>query len=93
MKTGPAAVMGSLYDEDRAEHESKLAIYRLIYALTLVYCQEVCKVTERMRWQILTVEMTFLRRVAALSLRAKVSSSIIQKRLRFDQLLTLRGGS
>lgn len=36
MKTGPAAVMESLYDEDRAEHESKLAIYRLICALTLV---------------------------------------------------------
>lgn len=85
--------MEILYDEDRAEHESKLAIYRLIYALTLVYCQEVCKVTKRKRWQILTVEMTFLRRVAALSLRAKVRSSIIRKRLRFDQLLTLRGGS
>lgn len=41
MKTGPAAVMEILYDEDRAEHESKLSIYRLIFALTLVYCQEV----------------------------------------------------
>lgn len=48
--------------------KEKLSIYRLIYVLTLTYGYELWVVAERMRSQIQMVEISFLLRVASLSL-------------------------
>ncbi len=49
--------------------KGKLLIYQSIYVPTLTYGHELWVVTERMRLQIQTAEISFLRRVAGLSLR------------------------
>lgn len=48
--------------------KAKLPIYRLIYVLTLTYGYELWVVAERMRSQIQMAEISFLLRVASLSL-------------------------
>lgn len=48
--------------------KEKLSIYRLIYVLTLTYGYELWVVAERMRSQIQMAEISFLLRVASLSL-------------------------
>lgn len=48
--------------------KAKLSIYRLIYVLTLTYGYELWVVAERMRSQIQMAEISFLLRVASLSL-------------------------
>ena len=55
--------------------KTKLSIYRSIYIPSLTYGHELWVVTERIRSQIQAAEMSFLRRVAELSLRERVRSS------------------
>ncbi|MDG2633017.1 hypothetical protein P7M35_24665, partial [Vibrio parahaemolyticus] len=65
----------------------KLSIYRSIYVPTLTYGHELWVVTERMRSRIQAAEMSFLRRVAGLSLRDRVRSSDIREGLGVEPLL------
>ena len=55
--------------------KAKLSIYRSIYVPTLTYGQELWVVTERIKPPIQVAEMSFLCRVAGLSLRDRVRSS------------------
>lgn len=57
------------------------------YISILIYGHELLVVTERMRSRIQTMEMSFLQRVAVLSLRNRVKSSIIWEGLRVEPLL------
>ncbi len=57
--------------------KAKLSIYQSIYVPTLTYGHELGVVTERMRLWIQAAEMSFLRRVAGLTLRDRVRSSDI----------------
>uniref|UniRef100_A0A8C6NNI1 Reverse transcriptase domain-containing protein n=1 Tax=Nothobranchius furzeri TaxID=105023 RepID=A0A8C6NNI1_NOTFU len=66
---------------------AKLSIYCSIYVPTLNYGHELWVVTERTRLQIQAVEMSFLRRVARLSLRDRVRSLVIREGLGVDPLL------
>ena len=59
--------------------KAKLSIYRSIYVPTLTSGHELWVVTERMRSQIQAAEMSFLRRVAGLSLRERVRSSALER--------------
>ena len=65
----------------RALYWSVVVIYRSIYVPTLTYGHELWVVTGRTRSRIQVAEMTFLRRVAGLSLRDRVRSSDIQREL------------
>uniref|UniRef100_A0A3Q3XBL8 RING-type domain-containing protein n=1 Tax=Mola mola TaxID=94237 RepID=A0A3Q3XBL8_MOLML len=67
--------------------KAKLSIYRSIYVPTLTYGHELWVVTERMRSRIQAAEMSFLRRVAGLSLRDRVRSTDIREELRVEPLL------
>ncbi|MEJ4846145.1 hypothetical protein SKA08_15585, partial [Enterococcus faecium] len=67
--------------------KAKLSIYRSIYVPTLTYGHELWVVTERTRSRIQAAEMSFLRRVAGLSLRDRVRSSAIREGLRVEPLL------
>ena len=86
-----SAVMRSLNRSVVVKRElsrkAKLSIYRSIYAPTLTYGHELWVMTERMRSRIQAAEMSFLRRVAGLSLRDRVRSSDIRERLRVEPLL------
>uniref|UniRef100_A0A3P9DJT6 Sodium/hydrogen exchanger 9B2 n=1 Tax=Maylandia zebra TaxID=106582 RepID=A0A3P9DJT6_9CICH len=64
--------------------KAKLSIYRSIYVPTLTYGHELWVVTERTRSRIQAAEMSFLRRVAGLSLRDRVRSSAIREGLRVE---------
>jgi len=57
--------------------KAKLSIYRSVYVPTLTYGHELWVVTERMRLRIQATKMSFLRRVAGLSLRDRVRSSAL----------------
>ncbi|XP_065817852.1 uncharacterized protein [Labrus bergylta] len=91
-RTGSAsAVMQALCRTVVAKRElslkAKLSIYRSIYITTLTYGHELWVVTERMRSRIQAAEISFLRRVAGLSLRDRVRSSDIQGELGVEPLL------
>ena len=72
--------------------KAKLLLYRSIFVLTLTYGYGPWLVTikERTRSWVQPAEMSFLRRVAGLYLRDRVSSSAIREELRVEPLL-LRG--
>uniref|UniRef100_A0A8C6KZ86 Reverse transcriptase domain-containing protein n=1 Tax=Nothobranchius furzeri TaxID=105023 RepID=A0A8C6KZ86_NOTFU len=86
-----SAVMWALYQSVVVNRElsqkAKLSIYRSIYVPTLTYGHELWVVTERTRSRIQAAEMSFLRRVAGLSLRDRVRSSVIREGLGVDPLL------
>ena len=62
--------------------KAKLSIYRSFYAPTLTYGHELRVVSKRMMRQIQMAEMSFLLRVARVTLRNRLRTSDIQKRLR-----------
>lgn len=66
----------------------KLSIYWSVYVPTLIYSMaHVLIATERTRMQIQATEMSFIRRLADLSLRERVRSSVIREGLRVDPLV------
>ena len=67
--------------------KAKLSIYWSVYVPTLTYGHELWVVTERTRSRIQAAEMSFLRRVAGLSLRDRVRSSDIRRELGVESLL------
>ncbi|TWW73458.1 hypothetical protein D4764_15G0008520 [Takifugu flavidus] len=67
--------------------KAKLSIYRSIFVSTLTYGHELWVMTERTRSWVRAAEMSFLRRVAGLSLRDRVRSSAIQEELGVEPLL------
>ncbi|KAF7225184.1 tyrosine aminotransferase, partial [Nothobranchius furzeri] len=71
-----SAVMRALYRSVVVKRElsqkAKLSIYRSIYVPTLTYGHELWVVTERTRSRIQAAKMSFLHRVAGLSLRDRV---------------------
>ncbi len=91
MRIGAAsAIMWALHRTIVVKRElkkAKLSIYQSIYVPTLTYGHELWVVTERMRLRIQAAEMSFLCRVAGLSLRDRVRSSDIWRELRVEPLL------
>ena len=85
-----SAVMRALYRsvvvKKELSRKAKLSIYRSIYVPTLTYGHELWVVTERTRLRIQAAKMSFLRRVAGLSLRDKVRSSDIRRELGVELL-------
>ncbi|KAK0154400.1 putative uncharacterized transposon-derived protein F52C9.6 [Merluccius polli] len=67
--------------------KAKLSIYQSIYVPALTYGHELWVMTERTRSRVQAAEMSFLRRVAGLSLRDRVRSSVIREELGVDPLL------
>ena len=67
--------------------KKRLSVYRKIFVPTLTYGHEFWVLTERMRLRTQTTEMSFLHRVAGLSLGNKMRSSVIWERLRVEFLL------
>ena len=67
--------------------KAKLSIYRLVLVPTFTCDHEGWVITERTRSRIQAAEMSFLRRVAGLSLRDRVRSSAIREGLRVEPLL------
>ncbi|TWW59251.1 hypothetical protein D4764_06G0007810 [Takifugu flavidus] len=67
--------------------KAKLSIYWSIFFPTLTYGHELCVMTERTRSQVQAAKMSFLRRVAGLSLRDRVRSSAIREELGVELLL------
>ncbi|TWW62296.1 hypothetical protein D4764_04G0009430 [Takifugu flavidus] len=63
------------------------SIYRSIFVPTLTYGHELWVMTERTRSRVQAAEMSFLRRVAGLSLRDRVRSSAIREELGVESLL------
>ena len=86
-----SAVMRALYQsvvvKQELSRKAKLSIYRSIYLPTLTYGHELWIVTERTRSRIQAAKMSFLRRVAGLSLRDSVRSSDIRRELGVEPLL------
>ncbi|TWW64246.1 hypothetical protein D4764_03G0012540 [Takifugu flavidus] len=62
-------------------------IYRSVFVPTLTYGHELWVMTERTRSRVQAAEMSFLRRVAGLSLRDRVRSSAIREELGVEPLL------
>ncbi|TWW59340.1 hypothetical protein D4764_06G0008700 [Takifugu flavidus] len=67
--------------------KAKLSVYWLIFVPTLTYGHELWVMTERTRSRVQAAEMSFLRRVAGLSLRDRVRSSAIREELGVEPLL------
>ncbi|KAK0142304.1 LanC-like protein 2 [Merluccius polli] len=67
--------------------KAKLSIYQSIYVPALTYGHELWVMTERTRSRVQAAEMSFLRRVAGLSLRDRVRSLVIREELGVDPLL------
>ncbi|KAK3530893.1 hypothetical protein QTP70_004413 [Hemibagrus guttatus] len=71
-----AAVMRSMYRsvlvKKGLSRKAKLSIYQSIYVPTLTYGHELWVMTERIRSRIQAAEISFLRRVAYLSLRDRI---------------------
>ncbi|TWW73387.1 hypothetical protein D4764_15G0007810 [Takifugu flavidus] len=86
-----SAVMRTLHRSVVVKRElsrkAKLSIYRSIFVPTLTYGHELWVMTERTRSQVQAAEMSFLRRVAGLSLRDRVRSSAIREELGVESLL------
>ncbi|PWA21171.1 hypothetical protein CCH79_00009483 [Gambusia affinis] len=81
------ALYRSVVVKRELSQKAKLSIYRSIYVPTLIYGHELWIMTERTRSRIQAAEMGFLRRVAGLSLRDRVRSSVIREGLRVEPLL------
>ncbi|TWW69645.1 hypothetical protein D4764_18G0004510 [Takifugu flavidus] len=62
-------------------------LHRSIFVPTLTYGHELWVMTERTRSRVQAAEMSFLRRVAGLSLRDRVRSSAIREELGVEPLL------
>ncbi|TWW59883.1 hypothetical protein D4764_06G0014130 [Takifugu flavidus] len=86
-----SAVMRTLYRSVVVKRELsrkvKLSIYQSIFVLPLTYGHELWVMTERTRSQVQAAEMSFLCRVARLSLRDRVRSSAIREELGVEPLL------
>ncbi|TWW67270.1 hypothetical protein D4764_02G0003110 [Takifugu flavidus] len=86
-----SAVMRTLHRSVVVKRElsqkAKLSIYRSIFVPTLTYGHELWVMTERTRSRVQVAEMSFLRRVAGLSLRDRVRSSAIREELGVEPLL------
>uniref|UniRef100_A0A8C6PEM1 ribonuclease H n=1 Tax=Nothobranchius furzeri TaxID=105023 RepID=A0A8C6PEM1_NOTFU len=86
-----SAVMRALYRSVVVKREpsqkAKLSIYRSIYVPTLNYGRELWVVTDKTRSRIQAAEMSFLRKVAGLSLRDRVRRSVIREELGVEPLL------
>ncbi|XP_061740413.1 uncharacterized protein LOC133541215 [Nerophis ophidion] len=67
--------------------KAKLSIYRSIYVPILTYGHELWVMTERIRSRVQAAKISFLRRVAGLSLRDRVRSSAIREGLTVKPLL------
>ena len=81
------ALYRSVVVKRELSQKAKLSIYRSIYVPTLIYGHELWVMTERTRSRIQAAEMGFLRRVAGLSLRDRVRSSVIREGLGVEPLL------
>uniref|UniRef100_A0A674PNH7 Reverse transcriptase domain-containing protein n=1 Tax=Takifugu rubripes TaxID=31033 RepID=A0A674PNH7_TAKRU len=86
-----SAVMRTLHRSVVVKRElsrkAKLSIYRSIFVPTLTYGHELWVMTERTRSRVQAAEMSFLHRVAGLSLRDRVRSSAIREELGVESLL------
>ncbi|KAK0135736.1 Craniofacial development protein 2 [Merluccius polli] len=86
-----SAVMRTLHRSVVVKRElsrkAKLSIYQSIYVPALTYGHELWVMTERTRSRVQAAEMSFIRRVAGLSLRDRVRSSVIREELGVDPLL------
>uniref|UniRef100_A0A8C6LDH0 Reverse transcriptase domain-containing protein n=1 Tax=Nothobranchius furzeri TaxID=105023 RepID=A0A8C6LDH0_NOTFU len=83
MRTLSRSVVG----KRELSQKARLSIYRSIYVPILTYGHELWVMTERTRSRIQAAEMSFLRRVAGLSLRDRVRSSDIREGLGVEPLL------
>ncbi|TWW77426.1 hypothetical protein D4764_12G0008160 [Takifugu flavidus] len=86
-----SAVMWTLHRSIVVKRElsqkAKFSIYRSIFAPTLTYGHELWVMTQRRRSRVQAAEMSFLCRVAGLSLRDRVRSSAIREKLGVKPLL------
>ncbi|TWW71088.1 hypothetical protein D4764_17G0005710 [Takifugu flavidus] len=86
-----SAVMRTLHRSVVVRRElsrkAKLSIYQSIFVPTLTYGHELCVMTERTRSRVQVAEMSFLHRVAGLSLRDRVRGSAIREELGVELLL------
>ncbi|KAK0132400.1 Craniofacial development protein 2 [Merluccius polli] len=80
-------VHGSVVVKRELSRKAKLSIYQSIYVPALTYGHELWVMTERTRSWVQAAKMSFLRRVAGLSLRDRVRSSVIREELGVDPLL------
>ena len=78
---------GSVVVKRELSRKAKLSIYQSIFVPALTYGHELWVMTERTRSGVQAAEMSFLRRVAGLSLRDRVRSSVIREELGVDLLL------
>ncbi|KAK0135268.1 TATA box-binding protein-associated factor RNA polymerase I subunit A [Merluccius polli] len=76
---------GSVVVKRELSRKAKLSIYQSIYVPALTYGHELWVMTERTRSRVQA--MSFLRRVAGLSLKDRVRSSVIREELGVDPLL------
>ncbi|KAK0144605.1 Craniofacial development protein 2 [Merluccius polli] len=70
---------GSVVVKRELSRKAKLSIYQSIYVPALTYGHELWVMTERTRSRVQAAEMSFLRRVARLSRRDRVRSSVIRE--------------
>ncbi|TWW73543.1 hypothetical protein D4764_15G0009370 [Takifugu flavidus] len=86
-----SAVMRTLHQSVVVKRElsqkAKLSIYHSIFVPTLTYGHELWVMTERTRSRVHAAEMSFLQRVAGLSLRDRVRSSAVREELGVEPLL------
>ncbi len=84
-------VLHSLYSTVVTKRElswkAKLSIYYSVFVPSLTYGHEGWVMTERMRLWIQVADMGFLRRVACISLRDEVRSSVIREDLGVELLV------
>ncbi|TWW67224.1 hypothetical protein D4764_02G0002650 [Takifugu flavidus] len=85
--TAMRALNRSVVVKKELSRKAKLSIYRSIYVSILTYGHQRWVMTERTRSRIQAAEMSFLRRVAGLSLRDRVRSSDIREELGVELLL------
>ncbi|TWW65231.1 hypothetical protein D4764_21G0001310 [Takifugu flavidus] len=81
------ALNRSVVVKKELSRKAKLSIYRSIYVPVLTYGHQRWVMTERTRLRIQAAEMSFLRRVAGLSLRDRVRSLDIREGLGVEPLL------
>ncbi|CAF4995061.1 unnamed protein product, partial [Rotaria sp. Silwood1] len=86
-----SGVLRSLYrtvvTKTELSKKTKLAIFKSVYRPTLIYGHEQWILTEKIRSRIQSAEMKFLRRIAGVTLRDKIRSSIIRESLQIEPLL------
>ncbi|KAK0137883.1 putative RNA-directed DNA polymerase from transposon X-element [Merluccius polli] len=78
---------GSVVVKRELSRKAKLSIYQSIFVPALTYGHELWVVTQRTRSRVQAAEMSFLRRVAGLSLRDRVRSLVIWEELGVDPIL------